>query len=330
MGLFFGTRTTEPDTVYLGSKLINEVYWGNKKIYPVWQNRYFVSTRAGARKLVYSDNGINWQHASDSLCGSMAFDGHRFFAVPNWDTDVLATTSLNYSYNGKYWKTRTGLLTMAHWMSIAYGNGIFVAKSDNRGGRPELIATSSDGLNWTEQDFASSIYLRVRFLNGKFFIPPFYSINGINWYQGNVTNVNILTGETTITTQAFAIDVSYGNGIYVAIKNGYIYYSTNGINWFQINQLFSGGLNSIAFGNGIFVIVGKNKLYYSTNGLDWNNVSITGNWNSVVFGDKFVVVASTYNLETNKALYSTNGMNWLESILPFESDWGDVYYCQSV
>jgi hypothetical protein len=333
MSIYLGTNTTEPETINFGSNSINEVYWGNKKIYPVWQSRYIVATRDSTGKIVYSDNGVNWQLSNDSninYCGSMAFNNSFFISVPNWNAVNIATTHPQFSYNGIKWATRGSVLTMANWMSVAYGNGVFVIKSDGRSGFPQLIATSNNGINWTEQNFNSDIYIRVRFLNGKFFIPPFYSTNGTNWSQGNVTNYNIFTGEITITTGAFAKDVSFGNGMYVAIKQSEIYYSANGINWYQIEQRFS-SLNSIAFGNGIFVVAAKNRLYYSTNGLDWSSVSITGDWNSVVFGnDKFVVVASSSNLETNKALYSTNGINWYESILPLESDWGDVYYCQSV
>jgi hypothetical protein len=38
MGLFFGTKKTEPETVNFGTKNLKEVYWGSTKLWPSWDD----------------------------------------------------------------------------------------------------------------------------------------------------------------------------------------------------------------------------------------------------------------------------------------------------
>ena len=90
---------------------------------------------------------------------------------------------------------------------VAYGNGLFVA-----GGASGKLATSSDGITWTQRTSAIDNNMRcVAYGNGLFVAAGFSgklatSPDGITWTQGTSSfGTNNISG------------IGYGNGLFVAV-----------------------------------------------------------------------------------------------------------------
>ena len=112
-------------------------------------------------------------------------------------------------------------------------------------------------------------------------------------------------------------DITYGNGIFVAVGNDtdMCAYSMDGINWAQDTLPTSGIWNSVTYGNGMFVTVcrGSNVAAYSTDGINWTQITLPShyNWEDIIFADgKFVSIGS------GRVIYSTDAINWTENTLP--------------
>jgi outer membrane protein OmpA-like peptidoglycan-associated protein len=178
-----------------------------------------------------------------------------------------------------------------YWEAVTYGNGIFVAMSNNS--VSNQFATSTNGTDWTTVSVPSQnsdVWRSLTFGNGLFVAVSNDARNGA------ITSTNGLDW----TIQAIPDErwnlVTYGNGIFVAVAyNRKTATSTDGVNWTLSGVIPLGDQNdstftSGAYGNGIFVVVGDNGLaaISTDNGATWTT-SITGNdqilWRSVVFAD---------------------------------------------
>ena len=106
--------------------------------------------------------------------------------------------------------------------------------------------------------------------------PAAVSSDGVNWQLSNVTPYD--------TNRRWS-DITYGNGMYVAIC----------------------GINS-ASTNGIF---------YSTDGIDWQKSSTPEaiTWNGIAYGNgKFVAVASTGSYFNGRVAWSEDGITWTGTV----------------
>ena len=138
------------------------------------------------------------------------------------------------------------------------------------------------------------------------------STDGITW-----------TGSTMPTpTTANWYSVTYGNGKFVAISNGYDYvaYSTDGVTWTATTLPSSDRWVAVTYGNGVFVAICElsSKAAYSTDGITWTQTALpsSAKWSSVTYGnDKFVAIAQN----SNEVAYSTDGITWLYK-------WRDLYF----
>ncbi len=245
-----------------------------------------------------------------------------------------ATNVYVHSEDGINWKQST-LPSSQLWMSVAYGNGKFVAISGDWSAS-NICAYSEDGINWKTANMPSSTYWSsVTYGNGKFVavaggqglmgdIPTnicAYSEDGINWIQA------------TLPVSEGWFSVTYGNGKFVAVA-GYsnvAAHSEDGINWKQSTLPSNTWWHSVTYGNGKFVAVEPNSKIaaYSTNGINWSTSTLPfspqySSNTSLVYGNgKFVV----FNLGTsNIYAYSEDGINWKTANMPSSQSWFSVTY----
>lgn len=209
------------------------------------------------------------------------------------------------------------------WLSVAYGNGKFVAMSKNS----TQAAYSEDGINWTVTTSPSSDFWdSVTYGNGKFVAVAYrskgaaYSEDGINWTK------------TTMPISADWTSVTYANGKFVAVaeNTSTAAYSEDGITWTAVLMPRNDRWYSVTYGNGKFVtvIIASDKAAYSEDGINWTISSMPsiGNWSSVTYGNgKFVAVEST-DAAYSKAAYSEDGINWTETTMPSSDVWDSVTY----
>ncbi|MBQ8981644.1 MAG: hypothetical protein IJ077_08560 [Eubacterium sp.] len=226
-----------------------------------------------------------------------------------------------------YWQTSVTALwtastlpSSANWRSETYGDGKFVAVTNNS----DKSAYSTDGINWTESTMPSSAnWWSVTYGDGKFVAvtngsnKSAYSTDGINWTA------------STMPSSADWMSVTYGDGKFVAVAYGSnkSAYSTDGINWTASTMPSSAYWRSVTYGDGKFVAVAydSKKSAYSTDGINWTASTLpsSANWLLVTYGDdKFVAVA----FGSNKSAYSTDGINWTASTMPSSAYWYSVTY----
>jgi hypothetical protein len=195
-----------------------------------------------------------------------------------------------------------------NWTSVAYGEGLFVAVSDEIAGTTtQQVTTSPDGINWTTRSsstaagWKSVVYDAAANSGAGLFVAVaedrvMTSDDGINW-----TTQTVPTGRWT--------DVAYGNGLWVATQSLYdnettqnrIVTSPDGVNWTARSTLTSTDRNwtGIVYGNGVWVAISSNFTDVMT------SADTDQNWNVIGYGGgKLVAIARSFNsyLDANRTV----------------------------
>lgn len=171
---------------------------------------------------------------------------------------------------------------------------------------------------------------------------------------------------TTINYTGSLVDITYGNGKFVAIayNSQNIIYSSDGINWSKSTLFNYSYWSYIGFGfynnNPTFVVTGDRELInYSLNLTDWlpSKMPLEEYWRTPTYGSgKWLIGGdtkmaystslypwSTMNLPMNNSCYtygngkfvslkksenkySTNGTTWKTNTLPVNANWDAVTY----
>lgn len=201
---------TDVDYTYTGLYSINGINWQTMLLptQEIWESiayggGKFVAVPRNTSRGAYSANGINWtqmtlptgdQFQSTGFSQVIYADG-KFVVIP----DRLAVVQKGgYSTDGINW-TGFNMPTTGYWVSIAYGNGKYVAISSPKTVNGECLSyVSSDGINWTQWQMPSALWQSITYGNGIFLassrtlIPETgaaqnaiaaYSVDGINWIQ---------------------------------------------------------------------------------------------------------------------------------------------------
>jgi len=148
-------------------------------------------------------------------------------------------------------------LVFSPWLNVwvACADKIFTRLAGN--GNSWNLRRSDTGNRWTAVA-AGEIGLVAVSHDGKFT----FSATGSNWETG------------TINSSIFFTDVTYGDGLFVALGDDRIYSSSDGINWTQRHTHTNADFQAVAYGNRTWVAIPKsgNRIHYSTNGgTQWNN-----------------------------------------------------------
>jgi len=153
------------------------------------------------------------------------------------------------------------------------------------------------------------------------------------WENETLAGDDITFTQRTLPVSANWYQVTYGNGVFVAIVYGsnIAATSTDGITWTQRTLPAWENWSSIAHGNGVFVAVtyGSNIAATSTDGINWTQRTLPAseNWSSIAHGNGvFVAVA----VNSNVAITSTDGINWTQRTLPASGYWFSVAYGNGV
>ena len=272
-------------------------------------------------------------------------------------TDYFLSCPQANGANGTTWTTIVQVGS-DYWLSIAYGNGKFVAV-----GNSGYTSTSTDGVTWTTPKQVGSTYWNgVTYGNGKFVAvgqsgrtststdgltwttPKAVGSNG--WYGVTYANGKFVavgsSGSTTTSTNGTTWTtpvqvgtntwrgVTYGNGKFVAVggitsTSGYTTTSTDGLTWTTPIQLGTNVWRAVTYGNGKFVAVGHDgNTTTSTDGETWTTLKQvdTNAWQAVTYGNgKFVALNSGGCVTT-----STDGITWTTRVQVGYLNWLGVTY----
>jgi hypothetical protein len=190
-----------------------------------------------------------------------------------------------------------------NWNNVAYGNGLFLVVPF--GGT--TVATSADGLSWTQRTRPNQTTYGLAFGGGRFVSVGFggsslRTEDGVTWASSQLPS--------TLTWESIA----YGNGVFVAV-NGEAgsATSTDGTIWTARTLPISSG--RISYANGIFFALGSTSVATSTDGVSWTQRTLPANasWTSVAFGSNIFVAVSE---NSGIAATSVDGVSWTQRSLP--------------
>ena len=196
-------------------------------------------------------NGINSFTIASAGGGSGAqLAGTNIFTGTNQFNEPIEAVS-GVVYAGLAWTARTEAAAN-QWISVIYGNGMFVAVSIN--GTGNRVMTSPDGVAWTSRTSAADLdWYGVTYGNGLFVAVA---------ASGTGNRVMTSPDGVTWTSRTSAADlnyysVTYGNGLFVAPAYGStsLMTSPDGINWTIRTGASASGWIGISYGNGVFVNV---------------------------------------------------------------------------
>jgi hypothetical protein len=207
----------------------------------------------------------------------------------------------------------TSLRTLVYgsWISVTYGNGLFVAVSVT--GTGNRVMTSSDGITWTSRiSAADNDWQSVTYGNGLF-------VAVSNTGTGN--RVMTSSDGITWTTRTSSADntwqsVTYGNGLFVAVSSSgtgnRVMTSSDGITWRSRISAADNQWRSVTYGNGLFVAVSRSgtndRIMSSPDGITWTiqPYSINSNWHGITYGNGiFVAVARTASASNYQVITTT-------------------------
>jgi hypothetical protein len=245
---------------------------------------------------------------------------------------------------GNVWNSHG--ISEAVWLSVTYGNGLFVAvgevattwgdgtysvSDDNY-----LAATSPDGINWTRRATPTP-YITYSGSNPWSGWNEVAYGNGIFVAVGDYSDIMTSSDGITWTSRHSAADndlysVTYGNGMFVAVGgSGYVVTSPDGITWTSRTSAANNTWASVTYGNGLFVAVASsgtgNRVMTSPDGITWaSRTSATDDWwQSVTYGNGlFVAVAATGT--GNRVMTSPNGITWTSRTSAANGVWASVTY----
>jgi hypothetical protein len=171
------------------------------------------------------------------------------------------------SPDGIAWTIRSVLEGI--WLSVCYGNGIFVAVGYDAGNDNYRCMTSPDGITWTVSLNTGPVWKEasVCYANGLFVIAGFNIGNGLRraWRSSdaiNWKNANLSIASTDISTlRPFICSRDSGdqNSLFVVVwSDGACMTSPDGISWTErVVPLFN--WHAACYGDGIFVAVGYDE-----------------------------------------------------------------------
>jgi hypothetical protein len=240
------------------------------------------------------------QSASDLSLLGIAYANGLFVAVgcaydAVWGTNYGAILT---SPDGVHWTLQDSGTSDTNLKKVIYGNGLFVAVcSDGR------ILTSRNGVSWTAQQaysggdvgFDCATYWNGMYLTGCS-VGILASTDGATW-----TNwVSSVPVKAIACSDGLLVAVGYNNSVQT---------STNGLKWTQRGTVAPDGILDLSYGNGRFVAVGEGALAVSTNGVDWDDLGsavTTTVLDDVAYGQgTFVAVG-----DGGVILRSADGVRW--------------------
>ena len=209
------------------------------------------------------------------------------------------------------------------WVSVAYGNGVFVAVAVNGSHR---VMTSPDGVTWTAQsDAEANGWVSVTFGNGVFVAVAesgthrvMTSADGVTWTAQSDAEANSWRS------------VTYGNGVFVAVAvNGThrVMTSPDGVSWTARDAAEANTWMSVTSGNGLFVAVswdGSHQVMTSVDGVTWTarSAASPNPWTSVTSGNGLFVAVSYQGF--NQVMTSVDGVTWTPRNAAEANNWISV------
>jgi len=226
---------------------------------------------------------------------------------------AVGNNGITYSYDGIVWSSPNGTPIGGIGHGVAWNGALWVAVGGN-GISSSSIATSPDGINWTDVSSGLSAGNGVAW-NGSLWVAVgqgsssiVTSPDGINWTNAS-SSVSIVNG------------IAWNGSLWVAVGSGTpdILYSYDGFNWTGAGAQLGGFGSGIAWNGALWVAVGGDGespplVVTSPDGINWtgrttplDGLEIGSGiaWN----GSLWVAACTVYTINGG-ILYSPDGITW--------------------
>ena len=230
---------------------------------------------------------------------------------------------------GINWTTRTTPADNG-WLSIAYGNGLYVAVSNT--GTGNRVMTSSDGITWTSRTSAADVQWWSVTYGAGLFVAVAYD-GGANTVMTSPDGVT-WTLRTTPSNNAW-VSVTYSGSLFVAVSDNNttsdVMTSPDGITWTLRTGIANSGWDSVIYGNGLFVAVselaGSSDVMTSPDGITWTSRTgaASNSWRVVTYGNSLFVAVS-YTGTGNRVMTSPDGITWTSRSSAADNSWQALAY----
>ena len=209
-----------------------------------------------------------------------------------------------------------------NWVSVAFGNGKFVAVAPNSHAYYNDVDLNSVTRIVEWQQYSNFLISTVNFRSITFGNNKFVAVSD----DGVFNIVSISDGpsqykalspffDDVITSNPY-VSISFGNDQFVVIDNNDVGISSDAKVWSSVNanNLIDSSWNSLRFLNNQFLAVsnsGTKKLAYVNDPTSsWNNLRIKpGIWNDIAYGnDNYVIVGNSENDNSVGALLINDGV----------------------
>jgi alpha-tubulin suppressor-like RCC1 family protein len=235
----------------------------------------------GSGKILTSSDGINWtSRISPNLnlqINSIAYSQslNLLVAVGNGSSSPYVLTS---SDGGINWISRTGSAAN-NWISVTWGNNLFVAIAQSATSELNSIMTSPDGINWTSRSsISNSQWWKVKWVQ---FLNRFIAI-------GTTTSTRLIS-------------------------------SPDGINWSILLHTEDNNWKDFAFSSNLIVAISDatisngNPIMTSSDGITWTaHPSPLNSLFSIIWADDLqLFIAMSNSNNPSSYMYSNNGKNWI-------------------
>jgi hypothetical protein len=291
------------------------------------------------------DGGSNWITPSPAITSSPIIISSGLTNCTSYQVKLRAVNSVGSGTSssvvqlipaesvdiGVNWTVRVSAANN-QWLSVTYGNGLFVAVAQSGAGN--RVMTSPDGIKWTARTSAAdNTWTSVTYGNNRFVAVAstgtgnrvMSSPDGITW-----------TAQTSAADNPWT-SVTYGNGLFVAVANtgtgNRVMTSPDGITWTARTSAADNLWQSVTYGNGLFVAVGNantgsNRVMTSPDGINWTiRTSAADNgWMSVTYGNGLFVAVANGGSTGNRVMTSPDGINWTIRTSAADNDWRSVTY----
>jgi len=240
----------------------------------------------------------------------------------------VAIMSQQVRADGTTWTARSAA-EANQWSSVTFGNGTFVAVSNNGTNR---VMTSTDGITWTPRSVPASSWASVTYGNGVFVAVAGFGTDRILTSPDGVTWT-----PRGSSTDSWA-GITFGNNTFVAVASmgtNRVMTSTDGITWTNrsVPTLGIQGWSAVTWGNNKFVAISftgfNDRVMTSPDGVTWTNAQAihNGNWSSIAYGNNlFVATASNSGSSFDYLMTSSDGITWTPRTAAAAVSWTSVVY----
>lgn len=272
----------------------------------IYTSAFFVAGSIGTLRT--STDGITW---SSSYTSATSYDFNSVKYINGLYTVVGSDGLILTSPNLSTWTRRTSNISATSLNDSAYGSGNMVVVGDNG-----VVLYSPDASNWVvginsnSNNINKVVYTSFGFVaicdggkvllssNGKFWnsVSDVPSSNNLN-YITTINNTQYIAGsnftllsssDNSIWTGLLENPTSNINSIvynnsYMLTCDNLVYTSFDGLAWTKQDNAKT-NYNKVVYLNNQYILFGT-SLYNSTSGDGWTKSNITGNMNSVAYGN---------------------------------------------